>query len=393
MLLFNTMDPDPRVWKEAETLASNGATVCVYALRGPGQAERTAVDGFEVCRFTRYAPTNMNPPKALKGVVSAVRALWNESYDVYHCHDAGTLPVGYLLSRVHRAALVYDSHEYAPDEYSASSFRTTKQRLANKYSIGRLTEPFAIRRSSRVITVGDSIARLLKERYNLRTDPLVLRNVPKYIEPKASGDLRTKLGLGPDAKMLLYQGVVAADRGVETCIEVLDHIDNAALVILGRISNAYKDELSRIVSRAGVESRVHMMGQVPYDQLLGLTVQADVGLYLAKPDGISTSFKYSLPNKSFEFIMARIPQVVSNLPEIKKLVEQYGVGIVEDPRNLERLLASINRVLHDTGLRNRLRDACERAAQILNWENEERSLLALYESLPIRRTRSFAKKR
>src|SRR5262249_12465376 len=117
MLAFNRQVRDPRVWKEAKSLVQRGALVDVYMLRGGEQpfSERVE-DGMTVWRFSSSSPASRNRP------VAALRASWSlacllrtKHYHVYHCHDGDTLAWGLFLSRRDRAPLVYDAHEYFPD--------------------------------------------------------------------------------------------------------------------------------------------------------------------------------------------------------------------------------------------------------------------------------------
>jgi len=49
-----------------------------------------------------------------------------------------------------------------------------------------------------------------------------------------------------------------------------------------------------------------------------VTASVDIGVSLI--ENLSTSYYYALPNKLFEYIMADVPVVVSNLPQMKKLL-------------------------------------------------------------------------
>ena len=382
MLLFNSLDPDARVWREAKSLAFAGADVHIYALKGPGQPAHKTIDGFSVHRVTPYSPANyLAARSSIKGLVALVRELWGKSFDVYHCHDAQTLPFGFLLSRKHKASLIYDSHEFASDEYSPVALQTRARRFAVRYSLGRLAEPILIGRVSTVITVCDSLSERLKERYHLDAKPIVVRNVPKYKEPVTQNLLRTGLELQDKSKILLYQGVIARARGIERCIDLLSYLCGAVLVLLGPVEESYRKCMLERAERLRVKDRVRFMEPVPYDELHGLTSGAAIGLFLAKPDPISISLEYSLPNKVFEYVMARVPQVVADLPEIKHLVEEHEVGLSCDPNNVELLVACIQKVLDDGESNGSFRKACDKAARLLNWENEEQRLLKVYTAL------------
>ena len=70
------------------------------------------------------------------------------------------------------------------------------------------------------------------------------------------------------------------------------------------------------------------------------TAQADLGISLEENLGLN--YYYALPNKLFDYIQARIPVLVSDLPEMAAVVHSYGIGKVisktSDPLELARVI-------------------------------------------------------
>ena len=63
--------------------------------------------------------------------------------------------------------------------------------------------------------------------------------------------------------------------------------------------------------------------------------QYDIGLFLCPP--ISFNLKYTLPNKFFEFIQARLAVAIGPSIEMEKIVTEYDCGVVSrdfEPRSL-----------------------------------------------------------
>ena len=58
------------------------------------------------------------------------------------------------------------------------------------------------------------------------------------------------------------------------------------------------------------------------------TIQADVGISLEEDLGLN--YRFALPNKVFDYIQAGVPVLVSDLPEVRSLVDQYGVGMINN---------------------------------------------------------------
>jgi glycosyltransferase involved in cell wall biosynthesis len=116
---------------------------------------------------------------------------------------------------------------------------------------------------------------------------------------------------------------------------------------------------------------------MPYTELMQHTRAADIGLTLDKDTNIN--YRYSLPNKLFDYIHAGIPVLASRLPEVSRIVEGYDIGLVTDSHQPEILAGLINTMLHDEASRSRWKDNLRTAARELNWENEENVLKSVYQ--------------
>ena len=86
----------------------------------------------------------------------------------------------------------------------------------------------------------------------------------------------------------------------------------------------------------------------------------------------------SLPNKLFEYVMAGIPVVGSDSPEIGRIVSEYRIGEVADAEDPAALAEAIRTIL-DAG--DAYGPALERASERFNWDVERSTLLELYAML------------
>ncbi|HEY8810767.1 MAG TPA: glycosyltransferase, partial [Solirubrobacterales bacterium] len=218
----------------------------------------------------------------------------------------------------------------------------------------------------------------LSERYRLRRPPAVIRNLPDLPPPGAAPapDLRRALGIG-DAPLVLHQGAVAAGRGCEVLLRVLDLLPEAHLLFLGA-EGPHATRLRKIAGESGAGDRSHFLGPVPPEALLSHTAQADVGVSLLADS--CENHRLALPNKLFEYVAAGLPVVVSDLPEASRLVRAHGIGWCADGADPESVAAALCTALahqDDEGLAKRL----ARAASELSWEQEKQRLLAVYDAL------------
>ncbi len=375
MLVLNNFTHDARVHKEAQALAEAGYAVTVIALWQPGLAEEETGAGYRVHRLRLYSRGwrgRLVAPlvKYLEFIVRVQRFASQESARVYHAHDANTLLPAWLAARRTGARLVYDAHELETGRSFAGS------RLAGFYQrIWVWPERTLIRRTDAVITVSEGIADELVRLYGIRR-PVVIVNCPEWSSPGRSNRLREELGIPGDLKIALYQGGVVSGRGIEPFLEAVQRLPGVAGVVLGD-GPLRSEGLRRIQS--GVWKRVYLPGRVPLADLPGYTASADVGVVLIQP--VCRSYRLALPNKLFEYLHAGIPVVGSDLPEIARIIREYGVGEVVNPDDPASIAEGIARLLEDPVRYACARDNTARVVAAYNWKQESARLVALYRQL------------
>ena len=81
----------------------------------------------------------------------------------------------------------------------------------------------------------------------------------------------------------------------------------------------------------------------------------------------------------FEYVMSNVPVIVSNLPEMKKVVEDYGIGVVAKENSVEGLIEAIKKATELD--KKELQLNINKVQKIYNWEEQEIILLKTYISL------------
>jgi glycosyltransferase involved in cell wall biosynthesis len=372
MLLHKSVEHDARVRREARALAEAGHEVTVVHLpRGDDRPGEAASEGYELVSANPgdWAERLPGGPRRAVTVARIARLGRGADPDVVHAHDAAMLAPGWTAARGAGVRLLYDSHELATGvPYHSGSWAVLVR------SVERLFVP----RCAAVITVSDGIAERLRERYDLERLPTVVRNIPDLPPPRpeAVADLRAELSLG-DEPLAIHHGAVAVDRGGENLIRSLAHLDRGHLLFLGA-SGPYAERLKGLAAGLGLSSRVHMRPPAPLSTLLSYTAQVDAGVTLLEDTCLN--HRLALPNKVFEYIAAGIPVVASDLPELRRMIDSYGVGFTvdaADPKSIASGLRSAFAARAEAALRDRL----TRAGQQLTWSRERERLLALYERL------------
>ena len=180
----------------------------------------------------------------------------------------------------------------------------------------------------------------LKSLYGNLNIKLIKNLPPQKFKPVKNNKLRNILKIN-NKKILLYQGGLQQGRGLKLMIDPLPYLKNCITVFIG--SGSMKQELLEYAVEKNVSNRFFIINSVPYKDLLELTAGADIGFALIEP--YSQSYIQALPNKLFEYLLAEIPVIVSNFPEMEKVVEKYKVGKAVEPYNLKKQIEVIKEIL------------------------------------------------
>jgi len=282
--------------------------------------------------------------------------LLSKKTDVLLSNDLDTLLGNYLVSRLKRKELIYDTHEYflgVPEIQDNALAKTVWTKI----------EQWIFPKLKTVFTINQSIANLYQKDYGFK--PLVFRNISPVSLPDT---LKTKkeLGLPENTKIVINQGSgINVDRGMEEALEAILLLENTVLLLVG-----YGDvipKLKQIVEERNCNDKVVFIDRVPYQELLQYTAIADVGISLDKDTNIN--YRFSLPNKLFDYIHCGIPVVCSNVVEVKSIVEKYEIGLSVDSHHPQVIADTLKAVL-DLG-KPHYKKSLQKASKGLTWGKEK----------------------
>ncbi|MDB4470710.1 glycosyltransferase [Deltaproteobacteria bacterium] len=325
--------------------------------------------------LAKKIPCLARPITIISFNLQLLKAARNDNYDVIHAHDLNTLIAGYFIARKNNAKVVYDSHELYLNRNRFEPYTRFGRWVRTKI------EGYLARKSDVVITVNDSIADILAESYSIEK-PLVIMNIPSGKQQQTGFEnvsLRDCLKISRQSKIMLYSGAITFNRGLESLIKSMVFLPDCHLVMMGFGAEDYKARLQEVVLSHGVDKRFSFFGPVPGHLVTSYAKSADLGI--APIENTCLSYYLCSPNKLFEYLLAGLPVITSNFPELKCVVEKFNVGGTFDPTSPQQISDAVNGVFSDKGMSNRLASAQKRILIDYSWENEEKKLLSAYESL------------
>lgn len=367
MAVTNDLVTDQRVQKMCSYLLENGLEVRCIGIQRP-QSQPFSATSMYTHRFRM---------RLLKGfgfyaeyTLRLLGWLCRHRADLYVANDLDTLLPMYLVSRWRGKPLVYDSHELflgVPELKHRPWVRAVWKRI----------ESYVFPRLRYAITVNESIAAIYQRQYGLR--PVVVRNLPARrtaFEPLS----RQQLGIPLAQKVILMQGRgINVQRGAEELLMAMHPqygLHNVVLYFIG--GGDVWMQLKKMVHEMGLQHKVFILEAIPYQQLMHYTAQCDLGVSLDKP--LSMNYRYSLPNKLFDYLAAGKPVLASALPEVQKIVEGYDVGRCIQSWDPAHIAEQIRHMLSDANQLQQWQHNALKAAQHLCWENEKTMLDQVYEA-------------
>lgn len=364
-----------RVDRSARTLAEAGYEVVLIAIKDDETDAFEDRDDYVVKRVTlasRRLPARfgLRVLRFIEAIFKTFVAAYRERADIYDARDAEPLFVAHLAARLRHAKLVYDSDELNLDRNKPFCRKRWWRFLMRRF------EGFYARRADAVITTDHGRADVLVERYGIPRPDVVL-NVPD-VSAELEPDLDFRKGaLGDHRYLLIYQGVLIENRGIPEMMRAMPLLPECRLALVGY---GHKGAAYKAIARdEGLTDSVVFFDAVPFERLMRYTASADIGMIPLIPAVLS--YVYAAPNKLFEYMMAGLPVVVSDLPDMAKVVTEERVGtLIADPTSPESIADAVRRLIEgnesltDVGARAR-RAALAR----YNWAFEKNGLLRAYE--------------
>ena len=355
---------DQRVHRTAITLHLQQYHVIVVGRKLPASFDITqqyVTKRFKLC-FTSGA---------LFYITYQLRLFWFLLFtkaDLLFANDLDTLLPNYLVSKLKNIPIVFDSHEY----YTGVPELENRPFIKN---IWKSVERFIVPRLAYTITVNESIANLFYDEYKNKF--AIVRNIPLQPPVIKVTDIdlfKKENNIPADKFVIILQGNgINVHRGAEELVAAMEQVQNAVLIIAG--NGDVIELLMQMVSGFKLHDKVIFKPRMQYDVLMQYTQIANLGISFDKPTNIN--YLYSLPNKLFDYLHAHTPILASNLPELKKIIEQFDIGYILLNIEANEIANTLNKIINDTELLKQKKNNTYIAAEQLTWEHEKIALVQM----------------
>ncbi|RZJ75762.1 MAG: glycosyltransferase [Flavobacterium sp.] len=272
--------------------------------------------------------------------------------------DLDSILPGYLVCRLRKIKRVYDAHEL----FCEMKEIVTRPAI---YKVWKWIERKTVPHYEYGYTVNLPIANEFAKMYNRQYE--VIRNIALY---NPSQQQQEKEGF------ILYQGAVNEGRSFETLIPAMQWVD-ATLIICG--DGNFMAQAKQLVGDYGLHQKVIFKGMMAPDALRNVTNKAYIGITLFENKGLSNY--YSLANRFFDYIHSGVPQVCVGYPVYQEINNLRPIAVLIEDVQPEAIAAALNGLLQNKEQWEILHNNCLVAATELNWQNEEKKLIAFYNKI------------
>ncbi len=284
--------------------------------------------------------------------------LFIKKFDAVCAIDLDTILPSLFAAKIKGKKLVYDAHEYFPEVPEVVHRPAVKK-------FWEWVERFSMKHLHAAYSVSESIANELSSKYGVHFH--TIRNVSMLQSTSQNQRINNRI---------IYQGALNEGRGLEALIKAVKDLP-VELVIAG--NGDVREQLQQLAITEKVNEKVKFIGKISPEKLPEITSTAFLGFNVLEHKG--KSYYYSLSNKTFDYIHAETPQLMSDFPEMRKLNEEYQIGIIVKAFTPKAIANAISLLLQDKTLWNQLHQNCAEAKMKLNWQTEEKKLLSIYEQL------------
>jgi len=175
----------------------------------------------------------------------------------------------------------------------------------------------------------------------------------------------------------VFVGSMDADRSIIQIIQAFQLFDekypNYSLLLIGAFySEEYKLKVYKLINDLELDSKVKLLGKMPFYEALSLVEKSKAGFSLHQP---TYNFLRSMPLKLFEYIGMSVPVIASNFSNFLEIIERGKCGVCVDPNNITEISQAMEYLVSNE---ERRREMGQNGKKLIynkyNWEKIEPDL-------------------
>lgn len=249
--------------------------------------------------------------------------------------------VGWVVSLVRRAPMVFNVQDIFPDAAVATGAITSPRVIA----LARWLERVTYQRAAAITVLSDDLVANVtaKIRPQLRSR---VHMIPNFVDTQAIRPLdrntgyRTELGIG-DEHVVMYAGNVGMSQSLELMVGAARQFPGTTFVINGEGSG--RAEVERLA--AGVPN-IRFGSFQPAERLAEVLATADIHVVPLRR-GLGS---VSVPSKTYSILAAGRPILAAIDPgtEIPRILAASGAGVAVEPDDPDAFVAALRSMLADS---------------------------------------------
>lgn len=334
ILCFNDLKKDPRVSRQIELLTKE-YHITTIALKKSGFEDEFieikklhnkinnklfGVFYLVLKMYQTYYNSTFNFEEVYKKISA-------KHYDLIISNDLNTLPFGVKISKIIKSKIIFDAHEYFPEEHNHKLYW---RMLFKKYNIYLLKNN--IKNINQMWSVSSGICNEYEKKYFKPVH--LITNAP---------DKNTIKPTFNEGKVItvIHHGNADKARHIENMIDTIGSLSNKYALDLMLMANNSKRKkyLKKLKLYSKKYTNIRFINTVTKDEIIPFINKYDIGFYILSP--INFNHQHALPNKIFEFIQAKLAIAIAPSLEMKKIIEKYNIGIVSKDFTVESMIESL----------------------------------------------------
>jgi len=384
MILQSEFPPDIRLEKEIKSLSKSGFLIRVVC----NQYKKDESPEYEYCTIDRITakfksitlnklinlPFFFNP----RFIIRILFSILKFKPHFIHAHDLPMAPLGLFFGKIFKLPTISDMHENYPAALKAFQKNGILNFIFKNYRAAQILEKFCVKRADRLITViEENSQRLIGLGVEQKKIYLVSNTVDlnTFAKKKVDDQIVKKY---EGRFILLYSGFVSPERGLDTVVEGMKHLQEklpeAKLLIVG--NGIYIPELEQIVRTSHLENMVEFINWPGHENLGSYLEITDVGI---SPQPNNEHWNNSIPHKLFEYMSQSKPVLVTDAIPLKRIVLETESGLfyrTGDSENFAEIILEIASSEINFG-----KNGMKAVKEKYNWENDAQTLIEMYNKL------------